>query len=169
MKVRRILGLDPGLRNTGWGVVDVKGNQLIHVANGVIVPDALISVPERLALLAEELEAILDQQHPEEAAVEGLFGNRDIVSSLKLGQACGICLMLPARRQIPVAEYPPNVVKKAVTGSGHARKAQVSLMIRQLMPKSSPQSDHAADALAVAVCHAHNSPIPTPVAGSSAA
>ena len=152
----RLLGLDPGLRNTGWGVVDVDGNRLIHVADGVVTSANKKPLAERLAELFEGLDAVVDRYRPDEAAVELTFVNRNPTSTLKLGQARGIALLVPARRGMPVAEYSPNLIKKSVVGTGHAAKEQIQLMVRMLLPDSDLATPDAADALAVAICHAHH-------------
>jgi crossover junction endodeoxyribonuclease RuvC len=152
----RLLGLDPGLRNTGWGVIDIDGNRLIHVADGVVSSASKKSLAERLAELFEGLDSIVDRYRPDEAAVELTFVNRNPTSTLKLGQARGIALLVPARRAIPVAEYSPNLIKKSVVGAGHAAKEQIQLMVRMLLPDSELATADAADALAVAICHAHH-------------
>ncbi len=152
----RLLGLDPGLRNTGWGVVDVDGNRLIHVADGVVSSASKKPLAERLAELFEGLDAVVDSYRPDEAAVELTFVNRNPTSTLKLGQARGIALLVSARRGIPVAEYSPNLIKKSVVGAGHAAKEQIQLMVRMLLPDSELATADAADALAVAICHAHH-------------
>ena len=152
----RLLGLDPGLRNTGWGLVDIDGNRLIHVANGVVKSTDKLSLAERLAELYDGLDIVVDTYVPDEAAVELTFVNKNPTSTLKLGQARGAALLVPARRGIPVAEYSPNLVKKSVVGAGHAAKEQIQLMVRMLLPDADPASADAADALAVAICHAHH-------------
>lgn len=152
----RLLGLDPGLRNTGWGVIDVDGNRLIHVADGVVSSASKKTLAERLAELFEGLDSVVDRYRPDEAAVELTFVNRNPTSTLKLGQARGIALLVPARRGMPVAEYSPNLIKKSVVGAGHAAKEQIQLMVRMLLPDSELATADAADALAVAICHAHH-------------
>ncbi len=152
----RLLGLDPGLRNTGWGVIDATDNRLRHVSNGVVGTDARLSLAERLVQLEEGLAAVIERFAPVEAAVEETFVNRNPGSTLKLGQARGIALLVPARAGLAVAEYPPNMVKKAVVGTGHAAKEQVQMMVRTLLPGCTITDADAADALAVAICHAHH-------------
>ncbi|KAA5605146.1 crossover junction endodeoxyribonuclease RuvC [Roseospira marina] len=151
----RILGLDPGLRVTGWGIVEAAGNRLSHIADGVVTSDERDSLAARLAQLHDGVMAVIDQFAPAEAAVEETFVNRNPVSTLKLGQARGVVMLAPARCGLPVAEYTPNAIKKAVVGRGHAEKAQVELMVRTLLPGADPARADAADALAVAICHAH--------------
>jgi crossover junction endodeoxyribonuclease RuvC len=152
----RILGIDPGLRRTGWGVIGCAGNRLIYVACGSVATDGKASLAERLVAIHDGLARIVEEFRPDEAAVEATFVNRDAVATLKLGQARGIALLVPARAGVLVAEYAPNLVKKTIVGAGHAEKAQIRLMIGVLLPKADPQSEDAADALAIAVTHAHH-------------
>ena len=151
----RIVGLDPGLRLTGWGVIDAPGNRLHHVAHGVVKSDGTAPLHQRLRQLFDGIRAVLLEHPPDEAAVEETFVNRNAVSTLKLGQARGIALLVPATFDLPVAEYLPNHVKKAVVGYGHAEKTQVAAMLRTLLPGAGDVTDDAADALAVAIAHAH--------------
>lgn len=152
----RIIGLDPGLRNTGWGVIESVGNRLMHVADGVITTINSEAVAIRLADLHRHLEALLEQFHPDEAAVEETYVNRNPTSTLRLGQARGVVLLAPALAGIPVAEYGAMAVKKSVVGYGHAEKDQVGMMVRRLLPAAQLKRADAADALAVAICHAHH-------------
>ena len=152
----RLLGLDPGLRHTGWGVIEAAGNRLSHVADGVVHSDGRQKLAERLVALFRQLNEILDRYAPDEAAVEETFVNKNPSSTLKLGVARGVVLLAPAARGIPVAEYSANLVKKSVVGAGHAEKAQVQLMVRRLLPGCAVVKADAADALAVAICHAHH-------------
>ena len=152
----RIVGIDPGLRATGWGVVTVKGNALAFVAAGTIKVPTEDELAHRLLVLHTGLAEMLGQWQPDEAAVEQSFVNRDAQATLKLGQARGIALLAPAERGILVAEYAPNAVKKAIVGAGHAEKGQIRAMVRVLLPRASFDSEHAADALAIAICHAHH-------------
>lgn len=152
----RVIGVDPGLRRMGWGVVAVEGVKLRHIANGVCTADESASLAERLAALFEGLCAVLEAHAPQEAAVEQTFVNKDGAATLKLGQARGVALLAPALRGIPVAEYAPNAVKKAVVGVGHAQKPQIAHMVGVLLPGASPAGPDAADALAIAICHAYN-------------
>lgn len=152
----RIIGIDPGLRRTGWGVVETLGNSLRFVAAGTVKSDDKASLAVRLRQLHEGLSVVMDRQAPMEAAVEQTFVNKDAVATLKLGQARGIAMLVPALAGIEVAEYAPNAVKKAVIGVGHGEKQQIHMMVKVLMPKASFDSEHAADALAVAICHAHH-------------
>jgi len=151
----RILGLDPGLRHTGWGIIDVVGSHLRHVADGTVDSDASQEIAQRLLQIFEGVAVVISEYTPKQAAVEKTFVNRNPASALKLGQARGIALLAPAQAGLPVAEYAPNLVKKSVVGSGHAAKEQVAMMVLTLLPGSSATAD-AADALAVAICHAHH-------------
>jgi crossover junction endodeoxyribonuclease RuvC len=150
-----LLGLDPGLRNTGWGVVAVEGNRLRHVDNGVIRPTGS-DLATRLLALHTALADLIARLAPDEAAVEETFVNANGQATLKLGQARGVVLLAPALAGLPVAEYPANTVKKAIVGFGHAGKEQVAHMVRALLPGAEIGSPDAADALAVAICHAHH-------------
>ena len=152
----RILGIDPGLRKTGWGIVISEGSKLSFVACGCIESDGALSLGQRLRQLHEGLNKVLAAHRPHEAAVEETFINRDPQSALKLGQARGIALVVPALAGLDVAEYAANLVKKTVVGVGHADKKQVQAMIRVLLPKADTSSADAADALAVAICHAQH-------------
>ncbi len=152
----RLLGIDPGLRHTGWGVIDVVGNRLTHVADGAVHSDANCTLAERLVQLHDALSAVLERYAPDEAAVEETFVNANAVSTLKLGQARAVALLVPALAGLAVAEYANNMVKKAVVGQGRADKAQVQAMIRLLLPGCAITTPDAADALAVAICHAHH-------------
>jgi crossover junction endodeoxyribonuclease RuvC len=152
----RILGIDPGLRRTGWGVVTVDGNRLAFVACGSVETDDRATVAARLVTIHAGLSRIVAEFRPDEAAVEATFVNRDATATLKLGQARGIALLVPAQAGLAVAEYAPNLVKKTIVGAGHGEKAQIRMMIGVLLPKADPQSEDAADALAIAVTHAHH-------------
>jgi len=152
----RVIGLDPGLQRTGWGVIEADGNRLRHVANGTVHSDAKMPLAARLMALHEGLAAILGAQRPDEAAVETTLSNRNATSTLKLGMARGIALLGPALVGLPVTEYLPTVVKRSVVGTGHAAKEQVAMMVVRLLPGCAPDSGDAADALAVAICHAHS-------------
>jgi len=151
----RLLGLDPGLRNTGWGVIDVDGNRLKHVAQGVATTRQDAPLATRLGELYRMLGEVLDRFQPDAAAVEETFVNKNPGSTLRLGMARGVVLLAPAERGIPVFEYATNLVKKSVVGVGHADKTQVQMMVRWLLPGAAGGAD-AADALAVAICHAHH-------------
>ena len=152
----RILGLDPGLRRTGWGIVTVEGTRLAYVASGTITSSDALSLAERLCELHEGLTRTIQAHAPDEAAVEETFVNTNAQATLKLGHARGVALLVPALAGLPVAEYAANLVKKTVVGSGHADKRQIGAMVRVLLPKVDPPSDDAADALAIAVTHAHH-------------
>ena len=152
----RILGIDPGLRRTGWGIVESDGSRLAFVACGVIASDGDLTLADRLRQLHDGLAEVIHGHMPHEAAVEETFVNRDPQSALKLGQARGIALLAPAQAGLPVAEYAANLIKKTVVGAGHAEKAQVAMMVRVLLPKSDAASPDAADELAVAICHAQH-------------
>jgi len=152
----RLLGIDPGLRFTGWGLVEVDGNRLRHLADGVIATDGEASVPERLRMLHEALLGLIATHRPDEAAVEETYVNRNGTATLKLGYARGIALLAPALAGIPVAEYAAKSVKMAVVGTGGADKTQVQEMVRRLLPGALLRRADAADALAVAICHAHH-------------
>jgi crossover junction endodeoxyribonuclease RuvC len=153
----RVLGIDPGLRNLGWGVIDVIGSRLVHVANGICHSDAGDGeLADRLLTLHTQLTAVLRTYAPDAAAVEHTFVNKDAVATLKLGQARGIALLVPAQAGLTVGEYAPNNVKKTVVGVGHAAKVQVDHMVRLQLPGVEIAGPDAADALAIAICHAHH-------------
>jgi crossover junction endodeoxyribonuclease RuvC len=152
----RILGLDPGLGTTGWGLIEAEGNRLAHVANGQLKTSTSLPLPKRLASLAQELQALIAKSSPAAAAVEEVFVNKNPQSTLKLGQARGVVLMCAARAGIEVGEYSPTLVKKAVVGTGGAEKAQVHAMVSRLLPGVKIAGPDAADALAVAITHAHH-------------
>lgn len=149
----RVIGLDPGLRRTGWGVIDSVNGRLRHVAHGVCTTGTG-ALAGRLAVLYAQIEAVLTQHRPDEAAVEHTFVNKDAAGTLKLGQARAISLLVPAQGGLPVSEYAPNAVKKAVVGVGHADKAQIQHMVAMLLPGVTVSGPDAADALAIAICHA---------------
>lgn len=151
-----ILGLDPGLGTTGWGLIGVNGNRLSHLANGQIKTDSREPLPQRLSALGEQLEALLADKRPEAAAVEEVFVNANPQSTLKLGQARGVVIMIAARAGLNVGEYAPRLVKKAVVGVGNAEKMQVHAMVSRLLPGVKIAGPDAADALAVAITHAHH-------------
>jgi len=151
----RLLGLDPGLRVTGWGVIAVEGSRLRHVADGVVRSNDRLSLAERLVQLHEGVMAVITQWAPLEAAIEETFVNQNPASTLKLGQARGAVMLAPALAGLPVAEYAANLVKKSVVGAGHAAKEQVGMMVRTLLPGCLAATPDAADALAVAICRAH--------------
>jgi crossover junction endodeoxyribonuclease RuvC len=150
----RIIGVDPGLRNMGWGIVEVLGSRLAYVASGSVHSNPQMPLATRLRELHEGLAGVISEYAPMEAAVEETFVNRDPQSALKLGQARGIALVVPALAGLPVAGYAANLIKKTVTGTGHAEKAQIAMMVKTLLPGSGAQAADAADALAVAITHA---------------
>ncbi len=152
----KILGLDPGLRFTGWGLIEARGNRLRFLGCGRIAVPEKLEMAERLAFLHRALETVLAETRPDSAAVEETFSNVNAKSTLKLGMARGVVMSAPALAQIPVAEYPANVVKKTVTGAGHAAKEQIQHMVKILLPQADFENADAADALAVAICHAHH-------------
>jgi crossover junction endodeoxyribonuclease RuvC len=152
----RIIGIDPGLRRCGWGVIESQGSRLVFVGSGTVTPPVDGPLPERLAVLFAELGLVLDRFLPDEAAVEETFVNAGVRSALILGQARGVAMLTPAARGLPVAEYAANLVKKSVVGTGHAAKGQVALMVKTLMPAADFKGADAADALAIAICHAHH-------------
>jgi crossover junction endodeoxyribonuclease RuvC len=152
----RVIGLDPGLRRTGWGVIEADGNRLRHVANGTVLSDPKAPLAARLMALHEGIAALLQAHRPDEAAVETTLSNRNATATLKLGMARGVALLGPALAGMPVTEYLPTVVKRSVVGTGHAAKEQVAMMVTRLLPGCAPDSADAADALAVAICHVHS-------------
>jgi crossover junction endodeoxyribonuclease RuvC len=151
----RILGLDPGLRNTGWGVITIEGSKLSYLACGVVTSDGDLGLAMRLKQLYDRLTEVVETWNPDEVAVEETFVNKDPQGTLKLGQARAMSLLVPALHNIPVAEYGANQVKKTVVGVGHADKHQVLAMVKVLLPKADPKKADAADALALAIAHAH--------------
>ena len=151
----RILGVDPGLRATGWGIVSISGNTLTFIASGTVKAPLDGELAHRLVAIHDGLAKVVVAWTPDEAAVEQTFVNRDAAATLKLGQARGIALLVPAQAGLSVAEYAPNAVKKAIVGAGHAEKGQIRAMVRVLLPRATFDSDHAADALAIAICHAN--------------
>ncbi|MDB5373326.1 MAG: crossover junction endodeoxyribonuclease RuvC [Belnapia sp.] len=152
----RLLGLDPGLQHTGWGMLESAGSRLRHLGDGVISTDAAQPLAERLCTLYRGLVLLLEQWAPDEAAVEHTYVNKNPQAALKLGQARGVVLLTPALTGIPVAEYQAMEVKRAVVGTGHADKIQVEAMVRRLLPGAVIRRADASDALAVAICHAHH-------------
>ena len=151
-----ILGLDPGLRRTGWGVIAAEGSRLGHVAHGVIAPDDGLPMAARLLALDTEIAAVVAMHRPSVAAIETVFVNKNPDSTLKLGQARGAVMVAAARAGLAVAEYAPNLIKKSLVGAGHARKEQIQMMVTTLLPGARGAPADAADALAVAICHAHH-------------
>jgi crossover junction endodeoxyribonuclease RuvC len=152
----RILGIDPGLRRTGWGMVEIAGNRLGFLACGSVTTNDRDSLALRLLAIHDGLMRIVKEFRPDEAAVEATFVNKDAKATLKLGQARGIAMVVPAKAGVLVAEYAPNLVKKSIVGAGHAEKSQIRMMIGVLLPKADPRTHDAADALAIAVTHAHH-------------
>jgi crossover junction endodeoxyribonuclease RuvC len=164
----RIIGIDPGLRRTGWGIVESDGVRLSYVASGLVTSDGEGELAYRLRELYEGLVSVISSFKPLEAAVEETFVNKDARSTLKLGQARGMALLAPAQRGLRVAEYPPNVVKKTVVGAGHAEKRQIQAMVGFLLPKAKFDSADEADALAIAICHASHRSSPQAIAARQA-
>lgn len=152
----RVLGIDPGLERTGWGIIDHQGSRLTFIAAGVIKSKSTETMAVRLCRIDTELTKILEAYRPDTSAIEETFVNTNSASSLKLGQARGVAILSPARFGLEVAEYAANTVKKSVVGAGHAAKDQVGMMIKVLLPTSGELEADAADALAVAICHAHH-------------
>src|SRR5512146_2356681 len=152
----RIIGIDPGLRRTGWGIIDSDGVRLVYVACGSVCSDDGAALGVRLRQLFDGLQEVLARLSPVEAAIEQTFVNRDATATLKLGQARGIALLVPALSGLVIAEYAPNAVKKTVIGAGHGDKVQIRAMVKCLLPRAAPESTDAADALAIAITHAHS-------------
>ncbi len=152
----RIIGIDPGLKRTGWGVIACEGPRLSYIASGTVEPPPDAPMARRLRAIHEGLSHVLAAHAPHEAAIEETFVSRDAKASLKLGQARGVAMLALALAELEVAEYAPNLIKKSVVGTGHAEKRQVEAMVRVLLPRARPDSADAADALAVAICHAHH-------------
>ena len=152
----RIIGLDPGLRHAGWGIIDSIGNNLVYVADGVVKAEPKLSLAEKLHFIHSALTRIVAEFNPAEAAIEETFVSKDARATLKLGHARGVAILVPAAAGIPVAEYAPNTIKKSVVGVGHADKDQVHHMVKVLLPKAKAASEDATDALAIAICHAHH-------------
>jgi crossover junction endodeoxyribonuclease RuvC len=155
----RVLGIDPGLQKTGWGIIEADGNNLSFVACGLIKTNTTLSLPERLAEIYEGLNKVIYDFEPESAAIEKTFVNRNPESALKLGQARGVAMVVPANNGINIEEYAPNMVKKSLVGTGHASKEQMGMMVKTLLPKIGKISHDEADALAIAICHSHHSSI----------
>tara|TARA_B100000686_G_C16780526_1_gene971513 strand:- start:1413 stop:1928 length:516 start_codon:yes stop_codon:yes gene_type:complete len=154
---KRLIGLDPGLRKTGWGIVDFDGITISYVQCGVILPPVGDDMSRRLAFLHESLFRVLKKWQPESAAIEETFVNKNAASTLKLGQARGVVMLTPALVGLEVAEYHNRVVKLSVVGTGRAAKQQIHVMVKHLLPGANPESEDEADALAIAICHAHHS------------
>jgi len=165
MATIRILGIDPGLRNTGWGVIEQDGSNLHFISCGTIKTDDKAALADRLRQLYDELKQIVVSFSPDEAAVEETFVNKDARATLKLGQARGIAMVVPALAGLSVGEYAPNLVKKTIVGSGHAEKGQIHLMVKVLLPKSDAKTPDAADALAIALTHAQHRGLKARIAG----
>ena len=155
-QLTRILGIDPGLRHTGWGVIESDGNALTFVASGRVNPDTDLDMPDRLKQIHEGLLEIFENHKPQETAIENTFFNKFVGATIKLGQARSVAMLVPALAGIPVAEYAPNLIKKTVVGTGHCQKNQIRMMVKVLLPKAKVDSDDAADALAIAICHAQH-------------
>ncbi len=155
MQICKLIGLDPGLRFLGWGIIEMRGQKMCHIANGSITSNAKLSLAERLLQLEQGLEKVFEEWQPQHAAVEQSFVNGNGASTLKLGQARAVCLLVPARRGLPIAEYAPNFIKKSIVGSGHADKQQMMKMMSILLPQAKPKDEHAVDALAIAMTLAH--------------
>lgn len=165
----RIIGLDPGLNHTGWGVIEASGHHLSYVACGRITTAAKTdTMGERLTSLYNRLKIVIETHHPDEAAVEETFMNKNALSALKLGMARGVVMLAPAHTGLSVAEYGANLVKKSISGYGHADKTQISRMINMILPSAELESPDAADALAIAICHAHHRASRTLLKGASA-
>ena len=164
----RVIGIDPGLRTLGWGIIESDGSHMSHVANGLCRSSGNV-LADRLADLFRQLTAVFDQYSPHKAAVEQTFVNKDGAASLKLGQARGIALLVPACAGLEVGEYAPNRIKKTVVGVGHADKSQVEHMIKLQLPGVEIAGPDSADALAVAICHAVHARLPTRIASGSPA
>ncbi|CDP52912.1 Crossover junction endodeoxyribonuclease RuvC [Devosia sp. DBB001] len=152
----RIIGIDPGLRRCGWGIIESTGNRLTFVAAGTVTPPTTDDLAVRLATLFSSLSDLIGLYRPDEAAVEETFVNQGARSALLLGQARGVALMTPASLGLPVGEYAANLVKKSIVGTGHADKDQIQLMVKTLLPSADFKGADAADALAIAICHAHH-------------
>ena len=151
-----IMGIDPGLRFTGYGIIESSGGRLAHVANGTLKISEKPPLPERLAAIHRGLAEVLEKYGPDEAAIEETFVNMNPSSTLRLGQARGVALLTPELYGVPVYEYSPNLVKKSIVGIGHAGKDQIAMMVGVLLGKPAIDSEHSADALAIAICHAHH-------------
>ena len=152
----RLIGFDPGLRCTGWGIIAIQGNRLTHISNGTVKTNSQYTLAQRLLELYDGLSEVISEFKPDEAAVEETFVNVNPISTLKLGQARGIAMVVPASHGVPVSEYTPNLIKKTIVGTGHANKKQIQMMVSTLLPGFRSKSADAADALAIAICHAHH-------------
>jgi crossover junction endodeoxyribonuclease RuvC len=156
MTAVRIIGIDPGLRHTGWGIIEADGSRLSYVADGAVHSVNDDDLATRLLQIHQQILAVLDEFKPDEAAIEETFVNKDARATLKLGQARGVVMLAPVLRKIGVAEYAPNVIKKTVVGNGHAEKEQVKHMVKLLLPKAVLKTADSVDAMAIAICHAHH-------------
>jgi crossover junction endodeoxyribonuclease RuvC len=156
MSVVRIIGIDPGLRHTGWGIIEAEGSRLSYVADGTVHSVTEDDLATRLLQIHQQILAVLNEFKPDEAAIEETFVNKDARATLKLGQARGVVMLAPVLLKIPVAEYAPNVIKKTVVGNGHAEKDQVKHMVKILLPRAELKTADSVDALAIAICHAHH-------------
>jgi crossover junction endodeoxyribonuclease RuvC len=154
--ITRIIGIDPGLRHTGWGIIDVEGTRLSYVADGAVHSVTEDDLATRLLQIHQQILAVLNEFKPDEAAIEETFVNKDARATLKLGQARGVVMLAPVLLKIPVAEYAPNVIKKTVVGNGHAEKDQVKHMVKILLPRAAMNTADSTDALAIAICHAQH-------------
>lgn len=152
----RIIGLDPGLRHTGWGIIEVDGSRLSYVADGAVHSVNEDDLATRLLQIHQQVLAVFDEFKPDEAAIEETFVNKDARATLKLGQARGVVMLAPVLRKVGVAEYAPNLIKKTVVGTGHAEKDQVKHMVRILLPRAELKTADSTDALAIAICHAQH-------------
>lgn len=161
MAATRILGVDPGLQKTGWGIIESEGNSLRYIASGLIKTDPKADISVRLATLHHGLLSVLEIHKPCESAIEETFVNQNPASALKLGHARGVLLCVPALKGVSLAEYAPNKIKKSVVGSGHADKNQIMMMVKTLLPACGTLKEDEADALAVAITHAHYRQIKT--------
>lgn len=168
LDIMRILGIDPGLNKTGWGIIEKTGSKLSFIAAGLVKTQAALPLYARLAAIDKGLSDVVMRYAPQVAAVEETFVNRNPASALKLGQARGVCVLAPARHNLEVFEYGANLVKKSVVGSGHADKNQIGMMVKTLLPKSGKLTADEADALAIAICHAHHSQYNATIAGIKA-
>jgi crossover junction endodeoxyribonuclease RuvC len=156
MRPVRIIGIDPGLRHTGWGIIEADGTRLSYVADGAVHSVNDDDLATRLMQIHQQILAVIDEFAPDEAAIEETFVNRDARATLKLGQARGVAMLAPVLRKIGVSEYAPNVVKKTVVGAGHAEKDQVKHMVKILLPRAELNTSDSIDALAIAICHAQH-------------
>ncbi len=158
--IARIIGIDPGLRRSGWGVIESDGVRLSYVASGFVSSKSDEVLAYRLREIFDGLSGVIRSFNPREAAVEETFVNNNPRATLKLGQARGMALLAPAIEGLQVAEYPPNLIKKSVVGAGHAEKGQIQMMVKLLLPKAVFDNADEADALAIAICHAHHRTAP---------